>query len=91
MSRYSVCYFAGRNRDFATFWEALDWYATAPLPRQLINNDRCDGAPDAPNGGCGLTESEREAVEYVDWPPEPCVFTDNDPGGCDPEPREYER
>jgi hypothetical protein len=86
---YRVAYYSGRNRDFATFIEALSFYETAQLPRQLVNLERYDGAPDA---ACerGLTESEQEMVEMVDWPPgEPCVLTDGDPGGCDPEPREY--
>jgi hypothetical protein len=87
---YRVAYYCGSKKDFASFWEALDWYAQAPMPRKLLNLDNCDGAPDATNE-TGLTESQREMVEMVDWPPdEPCEgLTDGDPGGCDPEPREY--
>jgi hypothetical protein len=85
---YSVVYWAGLNRDFGTFLEALSFYKEARTPRRIVNNDRCD------YDSAGLTEDERSAVAQVDYPvdDEPSEgFTDNDPGGCDPEPREYER
>jgi hypothetical protein len=67
MSAYRVVYWAGLSKDFASFWESLDFYATAHHPRQLVNLDNCDGSDDAPNAS-GLTAAEKEAVELVDWP-----------------------
>jgi hypothetical protein len=79
---YSVAYWAGLNKDFPTFIEALSFYETAHTPRRIVNTERCD------YDSCGLTEDERAAVELVDFPvdDEPREgFTDGDPGGCDPD------
>jgi len=61
---YRVSYGHGLGReDFATFREALSFYATK-RGASITNRERCDGSPDARNPH-GLTESERDAMENV--------------------------
>lgn len=75
--RVEFGYSLAEGVNFATFELALAFYrgfvmavdSVAEQPKRhqprLVNIDNLDGSEDARNGGTGLTDEEREAVEEI--------------------------